>query len=563
MASGVFDAQTSNKYIHGTVNWTSTLNSLDNTSSVTASMILRKYYHEPDSVQPTSGTGTWILYINEVPYQINAVKSFVFNSDTIVISNTVIVPHNEDGTKQCNIRVTGGISGTSYTSTRAENTVNLETNIVKATILTAPDFTDLENPTITFSNPKGYPLQFKIEDRTGYNNLIVTDKLVDYEGDSYTFNLTNEQRDILRNASQNYTDFPMRFTVSTYIPAESETPTYFSWLDRTMHVTAGSPDFFEFSFEDSNTYTASITGDKSKFIQHYSKFRVYVANEDKMVTYKDADGKGYSLIVGDKSDYQPYTETLDVVFSEINTEIMIYNIRVTAFDSRNKYTIVDKPVTMYPYDVKRNTVKIYAYRQNAFSGVLVVNVEGTYNPVVVNGINKNSISVILKYRILNSTDPWIVEEYDAYSRTDGIFTDSRTFNVDANYNYELEISVSDKFDAIGDTYEDKSYSYPIFYVDDDYRIGINMVPDDIKAGLYLKDNDVFYDRFETYFNNNMYNGLYEKIAQSLYPVGSCFTTDYEITDVNDIPVPDSTWTMNYKAVYEDGIPVIYFHRRID
>lgn len=563
MISGSFEAQTSNKYINGTVNWTSTLDSLNNTSSVTASMTLIKQYHSPESTVVTSGIGTWILYINEVPYQITVSKTFGFSSGTTVISNTVTVPHNVDGTKQCNIRITGGIAGTSYTSTRAESTVNLETNVVKATILTAPDFTDLENPTITFSNPKNYPLQFKIEDRTGYNNLIVTDKLVDYEGDSYTFNLTNEQRDILRNASQNYTDFPMRFTVSTYIPAESETPTYFSWLDRNMHVTAGSPDFFEFSFEDSNPYTASITGDNSKFIQHYSKFRVYIKNEDKMITYKDADGKGYSLIVGDKSDYQQYSETLDVVFSEINTEIMIYNIRVTAFDSRNKYTIVDQPVTMFPYDVKKNTAKISAYRQNGFSSVLVVNVDGTYNPIVIGGINKNTISVVLKYRILNSSDPWIVEEYNVYSGEDGTFTDSRTFNVNANYNYELQISVSDTFDSIGDIYEGKTYSDPIFYVDDDYRIGINMVPDGTDQGLYLKDNDVFYDRFKTYFDNYLYNGLYEKIAQSLYPVGSCFTTDYEITDVNDIPVPDSTWTMNYKTVDEDGIPVIYFHLRTE
>jgi len=561
MASNFFKAKTTNNYIYGTLNWTSTLDSLNNKSSVTASMTLRKYYHEPDSVQPTSGTGTWTLFINDVPYTINTAKSFVFNADTIVISNTLDVPHNEDGTKVCSIRVTGGIDGTSYTSTDCQGTATLDTNIVKATILTAPDFTDLENPTITFSNPKNYPIQFKIEDTTGYNNLIVTEKFVDYEGDSYTFNLTTEQRDILRVASQDYSYFPIRFTVCTYIPAESGSPTYFSWLDKSMHVTAGSPVFTNFDFEDSNPYTVAITENPAKFIQHYSKFRVYVQNADKMIAQKDATGKGYSLIIGETSDYQPYSETLDVVFAEKTPELLIYNIRVTALDSRGKYTIVDNPVTMYPYDKSKNTVEIYSYRQNGFSGVLVVNVNGTYNPVVVNGENKNTISVLLKYKILNSTDPWTETEYDVYSGNDGTFTDSRTFNVNAESTYEIQISVADKFDDIGDVFEYKSYSFPIFYVDEDRRIGINIVPDSTESGLYLDDSDVFYDRFQTYFDTYLYDGLYSKIAQQLCPVGFVLTTSYEVTDVNDIPVAGS-WILDYHVIYDGVTPVAYLHKRV-
>jgi hypothetical protein len=215
---------------------------------------------------------------------------------------------------------------------------------------------------------------------------------------------------------------------------------------------------------------------------------------------------------------------------------------------------------MYPYDKSKNTVSINAYRPDGFSNSIAVQVSGTYNPVVVNGTNKNTITVKFSYRIVNSSDPWITQEYSAYSGSDGIFYDTRSFTVDS-YDYEVEVSVKDSFDLIGDTYENNLYNLPIFYVDDDYRIGINMIPDGVKKGLYLEDSDVFYERFQTYFDAYLYDGLYSKIANQLYPIGYVFITDYSIPDGSVINL-EGEWILDYHVIYDGVTPVAYLHKRV-
>lgn len=560
--NGSIEAKTSNEYITGSITWSSILNSTNNTSNVTATLVLRKTYKNPESTVVTSGTGTWTLYINEVPYTITANKTFGFSADTTVISNEVTVPHNSDGTKACNIRVTGGIPGSSYTSTDAEDTVSLETNIVSATILTAPNFTDLENPTITFSNPKGYPVQFKIEDINQHTDLIATEKLVDYVGDSYTFSLTESQRNILRDASQNYENFPVRFTVSTYIPAESVNPTYFSWLDRTMHVTASDPTFENFDYEDSNAFTVTVTGDSSKFIQRYSTCKITIPVDDKMVPKKDATAKGYTAWIGDKYSWKNYSAVSDVVFDQMSIDLPINNLTVVAFDSRDKYTSISKNITVYPYDINKNTAQIKAFRQSNFGTRIFIQFKGTYNPIIVNDVQKNVLEATIKYAVNVEPYSWTTIQQNIFPNLDGTFDDQLELNL-TNSDYKVEVSIADYFEKIGSTYTDTLYSIPIFYVDDDYRIGINMVPDSTERGLYLEDSDIFYTRFQTYFDANLYNDLYEKISGSMYPIGSCWTTNYLVTSINQIPVaiPGSTWTLNYHVIYDELTPVLYFHLR--
>jgi hypothetical protein len=558
MASSSFKAKTSNDYIYGTVNWSSVLNSTNNTSDVTATLVLRKYYLAGKSTLPTSGTGTWILYINNVPYKLEASKSFNFDSDTIVISNTVTVPHNADGSKKCSIIVTGGIPNSSYTETEAEGTATLDLNTVPATILTAPNFTDLQNPTITFSNPKNYPVQFKIEDINGSVDLIATEKLVDYEEDSYTFELTEAQRNILRDASVNYEDFPVRFTVSSYIPASSTIPTYWSWLDRTMHVTAGTPTFESFDYIDSNSFTASITGNSSVFIQKYSTCKITVPVADKMIAQKDATPKGYTAWIGDKYSWKNYSDVSDVVFDQMSIDLPIDKLTVVAFDSRNKYTQVSKNITVCPYDVKKNTSKIVAFRQNGFGNTIIINFYGTYNPIFVNNVQKNVLEVTIKYTVNTEPYSWTIVTQNIYPEIAGTFNDSIQLNL-TNADYKIEVSVADYFDDIGDTLEKTLYSKPILYIDDDYRIGINMVPNGVDIGLYLKDTDVFYGRFKTYFDTYWYSNLYDKVSQQMFPVGSVFTTSYPLT-IEAIPI-DGTWVLNYYVIYNGLTPVVYFHKR--
>jgi len=570
MKNGSFVATTTNESIYGTVDWSSYVVEGTNTSNVTATLTLRKYYMT-GVTQPTSGTGTWRLYINNVRYEITASKSFVFNSDTVVISNEVTVTHNTDGTKKCNIRVTGGISGTSYTQTYTNSDVDLDNIIVKATILTAPNFLDTANPTLTFSNPSNYPVQFKLEDITDFqhpSDLIVTSKLTNYSGNSYTFNLTSNQREILKTASQNYESFPIRFTVASFIPSSEVNATYWSWLDRTMTVTLSAPTFTNFTHENVDSETLTLTGDSSVYIQNVSQCQVKVPVANKMIAQKNASGKGYTAWVGSYYSWKEYSGNSDVVFDLFDVEDYAPGsvVSVVAFDSRDKNTVVSKPMNIIEYIPNNSAHSASVSERVSIDGKITINASGTYYPIVVGGVEKNTVTVYYNYKENVEGSSWSSDIYMDVNlnSTEGTFVcnQKQIEGLDINKSYLIMV--------IGDDFHDIIFesdiigcqpAAPIVYVTDSGKIGINNIPDGTDAGLYLRDTDVFYTRFQTYFDAYLYDDLYAKISKSIYPVGSCFTTNYEITNANDLPVPGSNWTINYQALYEDGVPVIYFHLR--
>lgn len=570
MKNGSFVATTTNESIYGTVDWSSYVVEGTNTSNVTATLTLRKHYI-PGVTQPTSKTGTWILSINNVPYTLTAYKEINFVSDTVIISNEVTVAHNADGTKKCNITVTGGMPNSSYTETTANGDAILDNIIVKATILTAPNFLDTANPTLTFSNPSNYPVQFKLEDITDFqhpSDLIVTGKLTNYTSSSYTFNLTSEQREILRTASQNYESFPIRFTVASFIPSSEVNATYWSWLDRTMTVTLSAPTFTDFTHENVDQETLTLTGDSSVYIQNVSKCQVRVPVANKMTTQKNASGKGYTAWVGNYYSWKEYSSNSDVVFDLFDVEDYAPGsvVSVVAFDSRDKNTVVSKPMNIIEYIPNNSGHNVSVSERVSVDGKITINASGTYYPIVVGGVEKNTVTVYYNYKENVEGSSWSSDIYMDVNlnSAEGTFVcnQKQIEGLDADKSYLVRITGDDFHDEIFESgIIGCQPSAPIVYVTDSGKVGINNIPDGTDPGLYLQDTDVFYTRFQTYFDAYLYNDLYEKISKSIYPVGSCFTTNYEITNINDVPVPDATWTLNYQALYEEGVPVIYFHLR--
>ena len=124
MASGSIAASTNNQYISAQINWSSTSNgSAANSSNVYAE--LRVWRNNTGFT--TTGTGTWTITINGVAHTITESKTFTYNSNTLVVSNTVVVAHDPNGTKAITISVSGGIPGTSYTTTTGSGTATLDT----------------------------------------------------------------------------------------------------------------------------------------------------------------------------------------------------------------------------------------------------------------------------------------------------------------------------------------------------------------------------------------------------------------------------------------------------
>lgn len=120
--SGSFTGTTNNQYIRPTITWSASQSVDGNYSDVTATLT----YSRTNSGYTTSGTWSGSLTINGDTRSAAQRVSITQNSNTAVMTHTVRVPHNGDGTKSVTISAAGGIPGTSFTSTSVSAEVALD-----------------------------------------------------------------------------------------------------------------------------------------------------------------------------------------------------------------------------------------------------------------------------------------------------------------------------------------------------------------------------------------------------------------------------------------------------
>lgn len=111
MKNGYFDVTTSNQYIVGRVNWRETeVNTAGNYSKVYAELRL---WRTNNFTTTDYQHGFYIKINGQEFYQQNSNdRPLKLNSNTLMVSGTVKVPHNSDGTKTINISVWGQIAST-------------------------------------------------------------------------------------------------------------------------------------------------------------------------------------------------------------------------------------------------------------------------------------------------------------------------------------------------------------------------------------------------------------------------------------------------------------------
>lgn len=200
-----------------------------------------------------------VVYEKASDYRISLYKG------TVVAEGTTTINHGTDGKKDFTISVKAGI----YTYARnvsGSKSFTLDTIPRKATVASAPDFTDEDNPKITYSNLAGNSvttLKACIANSTG-GTIYAAYRDITKTGSSYTFSLTDAERLALRKACTGQS-MKVRFYVQTVIAGT----TYTHYLEKTMSMTNATPTISA-TVVDSNATTIALTGDSSKFIDGYS-----------------------------------------------------------------------------------------------------------------------------------------------------------------------------------------------------------------------------------------------------------------------------------------------------
>lgn len=185
-------------------------------------------------------------------------------SDSRSLNTSFVVDHKEDGTLSGYLRVVFGKGKTTSAQAPASgsvqtNTTTLTTIPRAATLSTAQDFNDTQNPVITYSNPAGSAvtsLKAGIIKEDG--TAIVAFRDVGVSNTSYTFSLTNAERTALQNSLTTANSGPVVFSLKTTIGGK----TYEKTLTKTLTIINAEPTFSWSGVEevDSKVLAASVTG---------------------------------------------------------------------------------------------------------------------------------------------------------------------------------------------------------------------------------------------------------------------------------------------------------------
>lgn len=131
MASGTISGSTSNKYIDSKIEWSSTTDIANNSSSVTAML----YYKRNNTGYTTSGIGSFSITINGTTRTSTDVSLDIGSSWVLAMTATVTVAHTDDGSKSITISAAGSLPPSSLTSTSCSGTATLDT-IARASVPT-------------------------------------------------------------------------------------------------------------------------------------------------------------------------------------------------------------------------------------------------------------------------------------------------------------------------------------------------------------------------------------------------------------------------------------------
>ena len=207
-------------------------------------------------------------------------------------------------------------------------------NITRQAYVTgATDFNDEGNPRITFTNPAG----FRINARLEFSGTVIRRDNIANTG-SYTFNLTEAERNLLRSKTPNSNSLGVREVIATCLSGTTEN--FWSWQDKTMTIVNANPTFDNFVFEDINPVTLALTGNDQNIIKGYSNVKVTISTANKAIANKSAMMNKYRFSSGDKSTDITYNANDNVIGTIQAVPNGTFN--VYAIDSRNNSKLVTK-----------------------------------------------------------------------------------------------------------------------------------------------------------------------------------------------------------------------------
>lgn len=256
----------------------------------------------------------------------------VGSSWVTIATGSFTVTHSSNGNAPT-ISVSGTVTDNHRVSYTASGSISLNRITTKATITSAPNFADSDNPTVYYSNPIGSnatALEISIYDTTGYTPYAGY-RSVSKTGSSYTFNLTTAERNALIAAAGNSTTLQVTFYLRTTIGSS----TYLSSSTKTFTIDASGPTITA-SISDVKAVTKALTGGGTKFIRGNNSMQFSMTATGQ----KGATISSYSVVCGNMK-----SSSASGTFTNIENDVVIFS----ATDNRGKTSTKTVQLTAIDY----------------------------------------------------------------------------------------------------------------------------------------------------------------------------------------------------------------------
>ena len=426
--SGIIYGSTNNKYITCYISWSAVQNKTENYSDVTANL----YYSRTNSGYTTYGTWNGSININGTVGYASRSISISYNSNTFAVGNTVRVYHNNDGKKSIYISVSGGINGSSLSSTSCGGTIVLD-EIPRASSLSCSN-TVIGNSAVISINKADSSYTDTVTYSFGSLSGTLTTDTLDTSitwviPDSFYAEIPNESQKICvlttttKNGGTTLGSNTYNFTIS--VDTDTSSPTL-------------SP-----SVKDTNTFTVGLTGNEDVIVKYHST----------VTAITNAEARNSASLASQTINNIETTGTTVFTNAQVNQFV------ITAKDSRG--LITSETVTKNLIDYFNLTSSISVTIPTT-DGEVTLKTQGLYFNGSFGSVDNQLIS---SYRI-NENGTW--GNWITFTPTITDNSYSATVNITGlnyRYPYYFEVKVEDKL-STSSSVSQTVRAIPLFEWDD-------------------------------------------------------------------------------------------------
>jgi hypothetical protein len=372
---------------------------------------------------------------------------------------------------------TGASIGSTIEVITFSGTTNIGTNTYTGTV-TAPSASTLSGWTAGKYIDQQIDFNLSRANSNFTHTLVVTcgtfTKTLSGVGASISWTPDTTEQTSLYNQTPNSNEVDGNIKITTFFNGEQvRTPVD---IDIDFLVRNSNPTFSASSivYDDTNTTTTTLTGNNQYIIQNQSTLRASVTTSATAVN--GATLSKYVVTIDGKQG-EITTATGEVSIGEISAGTN-QTLTITAVDSRGNQTSVTKTVTVVPYVAPKLTISLQ--RTNKFDNNTTLKVKGTFSPLIIDGVPKNTIdSGNLEYQYKEKgAGSFGTSQSLTFTITGDTFTATDVvINLDNTKSWDFQVSVTDKVDtftapaSVGE-------GIPIFFIDTVKKsIGVNKFPD--------------------------------------------------------------------------------------